>query len=279
MKKYTKKMMSMLAAVAICLCMLNVSMIDVQAQDKDIEEEIKEQVLKEFENNGEFARMQAYSSEVADAYIDELVKDRINQMNEASPLATDTYGKIAYCTVPVKKQTTTSNCSAATLLQTMYGLGKQSSISGSTDAQKMATLYNRYDNASAPGARRENGTGSLYVYEIALYLNNFVVSHKYTYVNVKGQGVSQPQFQNKIWDSLVYNRPVLLHAITSPLSYYKGKKLYHYLSLDSYNRETGTVTIKDCNYDASYGGTHQVSVEEAYNSVTVEPDRYLIYGQ
>lgn len=274
-KKMKNNMFIILFAVAFCFIFPS----NVQARDKDTEEEIKEQILKEFENNGEFARMQAYSSEIADAYIDELVKDRMNQMNEASPLATDTYGKTAYCTVPVKKQTTTSNCSAATLLQTMYGLGKQSSISGSTDAQKMATLYNRYDNASAPGARHENSTGPLYVYEIALYLNGFVSSHKYTYVDVRGQGVSQPQFQNKIWDSLVYGRPVLLHAITSPLSYYNGAYYAHYLSLDSYNRETGTVTIKDCHYDTRYGGAHQVSVKDAYNSVTIETGRYLIYGQ
>lgn len=254
--------------------------MNVKAQDKDIEEEIREQILQEYENDKEFARMQAYSSEVADAYIDELVADRINQMNAASPMSTDTYGKIAYCTVPVKTQTTTTNCSAATLLQTMYGLGKQNSISGSTDAQKMATLYNRYDDANAPGARRENGTGSLYVYEIALYLNGFVSSYKYAYVDVKGQSISESNFKDKIWNSLVHNRPVLLHAITSPLSYYGGAKYYHYLSLDTYNRETYKVTIKDCHYDSRYGGTHtQIPVSEAYQAVYSESGRYLIYGQ
>lgn len=272
--KRKKVLFGILFAAAFCL----VLPLNAKAQDNDIEEEIREQILREYENNKEFARMQAYSSEVADAYIDELVADRMNQMNAAAPMSTDTYGKIAYCTVPVKTQTTTSNCSAATLLQTMYGLGKQNSISGSTDAQKMATLYNRYDNASAPGARRENGTGSLYVYEIALYLNGFVSSYKYAYV--EGRTLSQSDFQNKIWNSLVYNRPVLLHAITSPLSYYGGAKYYHYLSLDTYNRETYKVTIKDCHYDSRYGGTHtQVPVSEAYQAVYNESDRYLIYGQ
>lgn len=269
-----KGLFGIIFVAAFCLSLS----LNVKAQDNDIEEEIKEQILKEYENDKEFERMQAYSSEVADAYIDELVADRMNQMNAAAPMSTDTYGKIAFCTVPVKKQTTTSNCSAATLLQTMYGLGKQNSISGSTDAQKMATLYNRYDDAKAPGARRENVTGPLYVYEIALYLNNFVSSYKYAYV--EGQTISQPNFQNKIWNSLVHNRPVLLHAITSPLSYYGGEKLYHYLSLDTYNKETGKVTIKDCNYDSRYGGTHtQIPVEQAYGTIIIESGRYLIYGQ
>lgn len=170
---HTKKgLFGIIFVTAFCLSLS----LNVKAQDNDIEEEIKEQILKEYENDKEFERMQAYSSEVA------------------------------------------------------------------------------------------------------LYLNNFVSSYKYAYVD--GQSISKSQFQDKIWNSLVHNRPVLLHAITSPLSYYGGKKLYHYLSLDTYNRETYTVTIKDCNYDSRYGGTHtQVSVDEAFETITMEPGRYLIYGQ
>ncbi|MBQ8412522.1 MAG: hypothetical protein IJX12_02810 [Lachnospiraceae bacterium] len=240
------------------------------------EEEIREEILENYAEDPEYNKMVAYSPELAEEYIDMLVQDRMGEQYQIEPTATDTYGTIAYCTVPVIEQSTTTNCSAATLLQTMYGLGKQSSVSGSTYAQKQSTLYNYTTNSSAPGARIESTPGtSLWVYEITLYLNSHLSSYSYEYR--LGENMGFEQFKTYIWDSLVHNRPVMLHANTKYLSYYNNTELYHYLSLDYYDRSRGIVTIKDCNYDDAYGGSHSaVPVLEAYYAINKTSGRYLI---
>ncbi len=239
------------------------------------EDEIREEIIEYYENDPEYIRMSENNPELADDYIDKLVQNKMDELQELKTRTTDTYGNVAYKTVPVITQSTTTNCSAATLLQTMYGLNKQNDVYGSTYAAKQATLYNYTSNSSAPGARIESSPGtSLWVYEIVSYLNNHLLSSYYSYR--VGTSMNIDEFKTYIWTSLVHDRPVMLHAYTSSLSYYNGNALYHYLSLDSYNRNTGVVTIKDCNY-SSYGGSHtNVPVCEAYYAIRNVSGRYLI---
>ncbi len=264
--------------IIICCLLMNMICIfwtlPVLASDR--EDDLRDELLEEYADDPEFMRMCRDNPQLANEYIEDLVQDRLNQSNGISILSTDPYGKEAYCTVPVKTQTTATNCSAATLLQTMYGLGKQGNIVGSTDSAKQATLYNYTTNSSAPGARVESPAGtSLYVYEIVSYLNNQVSNCKYEYT--VGTSLSLEQFKSRIWNSLVHNRPVMLHAKTKYLSYYNNTNLAHYLSLDYYNRENETVRIKDCNYNSTYGGSHSgVPVREAYYTIYKESGRYLI---
>ncbi len=153
------------------------------------------------------------------------------------------------------------------MLQTMYGLGKEDNIVGATNAQKQATLYNKTTHATAPGARMSNSSGSLIVYDITVYLNKQISSRKYQYT--LGANLSLPEFKNIVWDSLLYNRPIMLLVDTEEFDYYKGKAIDHYVSLDYYNKSSETIRIKDCNYDLTYGGTHTgVSIEEAYEAIS-----------
>lgn len=243
----------------------------------DEENEMFLEILNSYRGDPEFEKMLDYDEDMAYNYIWDLVYDKIDNDNTISPQYTNTYGTVAYCTVPVKTQTTSTNCSAATLLQTMYGLGKQNNISGSTDSAKMTTLYNYNTNASAPGARIESEWGSsLWVYEITLYLNNQISSRLYSYYN--GYDMTFTQFKDEVWDSLVYNRPVLLQAITDTLPYYNGNTLYHYLSVDQYDKSTAMMRIKDCNNNSSYGGTNTVTAYQAYGTIHRQDGeaRYLI---
>lgn len=264
----------MAAAMAVAL----VVPTGVQAEESsETLSNIISELERRYENDSEYNRMCQDAPEMAEQYILDLAKEQLNNMNNRERYANST-GEQATCTVPVKKQTTTSNCSTATLLQTMYGLGLQGKISGSTAAEKMNTLYNYTSNKTAPGARVSSPSGKpLYVYEIANYLNSKLSVHKYSYT--VGSSMSQSTFKRYVWNSLVNDRPVMLHAKTGYLDYYGSHNTSHYLSVDYYDKTNGKMRIKDCNYNSTYGGTHTVSVTDAYRTIHEESDRYLISNQ
>ena len=214
--------------------------------------------------------------DVAAQYVESLVEDLYKISQESSATSANSNGTEATCTVPVKTQTKSNNCSAATILQTLYGLGKQSKVVGATDSAKQNTIFNNYTtNTSAPGARNPSSTDdTLTVSEVTVFLNKFVSTHKYQFK--VGKSLSQPEFESLIWNSLVHNRPVLLHARTEFLEYYKGVSKKHYLSLDRYTKSTGKVRIKDCNYDKNYNGQHVETAERAYWCVNKIAGRYII---
>ena len=275
--KNKKNICSIFVALIMMLFCVQPIMIYAQEDTNDLQEEvIEDEILEYYTGDPEYNKMRNYSPKLAEEYIDALVQDKISYAYDISPTSTDSYGTIAYCTVPVIEQSTSSNCSAATLLQTMYGLGKQGNVVGSTYAQKQSTLYNYTSNTSAPGARIESTPGtSLWVYEIVLYLNSHLSTNLYSYK--QGYNMSISEFKTDIWDSLVHNRPVMLHAYTEYLGYYNGTGLYHYLSLDYYDRSREVVRIKDCNFDDNYGGSHSgVPVEEAFATIKRVSNRYLI---
>lgn len=273
----------------LILCIIMISCMNVVAanktgtaddnvQDSKLKEEIRNELLEEYADDKEFQMYMKMNPEAAAAYIECLVEDLITRMNETE-VNSSSNGKEASCTVPVKTQTTSVNCSAATILQTLYGLGKQGSVAGSTDSAKQSTIFNNYtNNKTAPGARDPKSTNTtLTVSEVTTYLNRFVSSPVYKYV--AGSGTGEESFKSIIWRSLVNNRPVLLHAKTEYFDYYDGHDSKHYLSLDWYSKESGKVRIKDCNYNSKYNGSHVVSWREAYNSIKKKAGRYIIAGQ
>lgn len=252
-----------------------------QEEADNVKEDIRRELLEEYAGDVEFQRFVEMNPEGAEAYIDELVEDLFARMSDSDVSVQSSGGKgtDAYCTVPVKKQTKSNNCSAATILQTLCGLGIQNKVVGSTDSAKIDTIFNNYTtNKKAPGARTPNSPyTTLTVGEVTNYLNRFVSSYKYKFV--LGEGLtSEKALGDLIWTSLLHNRPVLLHAKTGYLEYYGGHNSGHYLSVDWYCKTTGEVRIKDCNYQ-SYGGSHIEPLAKVYNSIHEEDNRYVIVGQ
>lgn len=98
-----------------------------------------------------------------------------------------------------------------------------------------------------------------------------------TYTYQAGTNMTLTTFESNIANSLTSWKSVILHAKTEGLTYYNNHVSGHYLSLDYINRTTDSVRIVDCNYSNSYYGTHWVTLGEAYNAVTCESGRYLIY--
>jgi len=177
-------------------------------------------------------------------------------------------GNECYQYVTNVMQTTTNNCGSTSTLQTLYGLNSASTVSGSTNAAKIATLDAEYNVASQ---------GSMMVYQVRDALNKYLIGNK-SYIYALGSGMTIDQFETNIANSLTYGKPVVLHARTGYLTYYGGKNLKHYLSLDYVNRTSDTVRIVDCNYDSTYYGIHNnVTLLDAYNTIHAESGRYLIY--
>lgn len=250
-----------------------------QDQTDRVKEDIRSELLEEYADDAEFKRMLDDNPEMANEYIESLVEDIYLGKNQISILSTSSDGTAAYCSVPIKKQTKNNNCSAATILQTLCGLGKQNQVVGSTDSAKQDTIFNNYTtNKSAPGARTPDSPyATLTVGEVTTFLNRFVSTYKYKFK--LGKNLQDKKALGElIWLSLLHNRPVLLHAKTGYLDYYENHNSGHYLSVDWYSKTTGEVRIKDCNYQ-KYGGSHIVTLKEAYDCVHTENGRYVIAGQ
>lgn len=165
------------------------------------------------------------------------------------------------------QQTKTYNCGTTNVLQALYGMGYQSQVSGNTDANKIQTIDTRYNI---------DAQGQTYVYQIVDALNYYIPGNT-TYTYTEMTNISISEFEYIIATSLTYCKPVILHAVTTPLDYYNGHTNYHYLCIDYINRTTDTVRIVDCHYSDAYYGVHYVSLQEAYETVTSISGRYIIH--
>lgn len=273
----TKKLLSLALAGAVAV------VFSSSVSALSTEDEIRTQVEQYYENDPMYNAMYDANPTIAEKYIDDVVNQKIENRSLQSQRASSNNQSIVFSYVTHVTQSTQTNCSAATTLQTMYGLGLEDNIYGSTNAVKQSTLYNMTTD-TIPGARRQappsEDDDELLVYEIGLYLNDQLnyenMGHLYDYTLGSGY-TTVDDFASKIGNSLYFDRPVLLHARTEFFNYYNGTALVHYLSLDLYNAVTRTVRIVDCNYDADFGGIHNnVPINEAYRSIHEVSGRYLI---
>ncbi len=173
---------------------------------------------------------------------------------------------MAYCTVPDIWQKP-NQCGAASAYQAISGAGGAGNIAGSSVEAKVETLWKEV---------RDDGQNSSVVWKITRSLNSYVPGGNYTYK--EGGVIGQSAFELYTAQSLLANHPVILHAITTNIDYYNKHYSRHYICVSGINRNTGIVTVVDCNNNESYHGTHTMSVTEAYGSITEEAARYLIYG-
>lgn len=75
-----------------------------------------------------------------------MLRSIVESQNSPSVFAVSPSDAKAYCDVPLKQQTKSYNCGFATMLQTLYGMGKQSAVSGNSDSAKMNQLEAESDN-------------------------------------------------------------------------------------------------------------------------------------
>lgn len=219
-------------------------------------------IYQEYEKDIQFNLMiKEYGEEYGRRFLNNVIK------REVASEVRDGGGNLCYQYVKNIMQTKYNNCGTTTVLQTLYGLNSANAVEGVSDYEKITTLDKKYN---------VSGQGSLYVYQVVNALAKYSTLGN-DYIYREGKALSLIQFENSIAQSLTSGKPVVLHARTEYLGYYGGKKLGHYLSLDSIDRNSHVVRIVDCNYDPSFYGQHYVTSTEAYETINKEAGRYLIY--
>lgn len=240
---------------------MTVSAEEVSTEDKSPYQKAYEDTVAEYENDKQFKLMvEDYGIE----YGEEFLRD-IAQMKVSNNLVRGGGGNVCYQYVTNIMQTKNYNCGSTTTLQTLYGLNSASNVSGSSYAAQISTLDARYN---------VDAQGSMMVYQVSNALKDY---GNRTYAYKTGDSMTLDQFEANVANSLTAGKPVILHAKTEQISYYKGKASNHYLSVDYVNRTTDRVRIVDCSFHQEFFGAHDVSLTDAYKSVSAVAGRYLIY--
>ena len=260
---FMNKSLSLLLVLTLIIGLFAMPMSFADSGDKEFKE-IYSRILDEYMQYEEFQTELKENRDEALRMIEDLANKEILANSSIQPRG-GTMGEAYDNDVELSIQADTYTCAYANILQVMYGLEKEHLIAGSTDEAKQRTIETEMGNYGS----------SPYVYQVKNYLNQYVSSSAYAYY--LGTSIStESDFANRVATSLVYERPVLLHAKTAPLGYYKGENLGHYLTVDYINQYTDTIRIVDTNYDPEFGGIHYVSQTEAYRTINWYSSRYLI---
>ena len=176
-------------------------------------------------------------------------------------------GNNLYTYIPLIQQTQTYNCGPTSALQVIYGMGAANNVSGTTDGDKINTLALQAD-ASSSGA---------IVYKLVNAINLYATANRH-YEYIQGNSLTQAQFQSKVETSLFYDLAPILHAKTEWLDYYEGHSSGHYIAVSELDKINGRITVKDCNYNNSYYGTHTEPISNFYDCIQNDLNgaRYLI---
>lgn len=229
-----------------------------------------QEVYEQYKEDEQFKMHYQYSPESAM----DMLRSIAESQNKPSVFAVSPGDAKAYCDVPLKQQTKSYNCGFATMLQTLYGMGKQSTVSGNSDSAKMDQLEAEMMEMKIQSG--QSGEKTAIVWMVASMLNSKTGS---SYKYVVGNSITQYEFYSLVRQSLTGNHPVILHARTKYLDYYDGNNYSHYLSLDQMDAGSDNFCrIADCNYKNEYYGYHNVTIQDAYETVSEEKGRYLIYN-
>ena len=170
-----------------------------------------------------------------------------------------------YVSSPIKliKQTTDYNCGATAALQVLYGCNCQGKVSGKNDSKKISTLMNDAETNA------EEGT---VVYKLKNALNKYsALKYKYT----SASKMDKSKLREFINNSLFYNTAPIIHAKTEKIEYYKKHVSGHYIAIQQLDLTTNKIRVYDCNNDTRYYGSHDITLDDAYASLT--GSRYLIH--
>ncbi|MCI7086367.1 MAG: hypothetical protein MR954_00855 [Lachnobacterium sp.] len=247
-------------AMLLCsvLCLFNMTSVFAMENEGSVE------IYEKYRNDIQFKMMQEeYGKDYADTFLSDVENMYIDIASMKN--ARGGGGNTCYQRVTNIQQTKSYNCGTTTVLQTLYGLGTQNKVAGKTNGDKIETLDKEYNVDSQ---------GSLMVYQVRDALNKY--SNK-SYIYELGSSMTKTGFEDRIAASLTAGKPVVLHARTEKITYYKGHSSGHYISLDYVDRLHGVVRLVDCNNNSNYYGVHpNVAVSDAYNAIAAS-GRYLIY--
>lgn len=228
-------------------------------------ENLRNKVLDEYMQLEEFQMHLKENPENALNMIDRIVDTKFKIASGGDMIIPQSgQGFIALINYPKFKQNNSYYCGPASALTAIYGMGKQSLVSGSTYSAKQETL------AKNMGTKQGDGT---IVYNMMVELNKYS-TEKYNYFYAP----TKDQMSLIIGGSLLSDNAPILHARTRHFEYYNGYDTGHYVTVVFQNirfedNEIGGLAVMDNNRTDTYYGTRDISLDEAYNSIR---GRYLI---
>lgn len=215
-------------------------------------------VQKEYQDDDQYQKMvDEFGEEYGRQFCEDVLQTRREELLRGGG------GNICYQYVTNIMQNKTYNCGSASVLQNLYGLGTAGNVPGTSNNEKMNAIDAAY-NVDAQGC--------LMVYQVRDALNTYSGR---SYIYEEGSTMTQAAFADKVAASLTNARPVILHAETYYLPYYGQNAMWHYISLDYINRSTQMVRLVDCNYMQEFYGVHEVTVSDAYATIS-HGGRYII---
>lgn len=255
MKGYKK-----LAALTCALVMLIALVPAAQAIETD--EMVAARVTQEFTSTEEYQRHVAANPEGAQIALQNAIDHELAM--QAQSLLRGGDASNAYVTIPLIRQPTYYTCGPTSVLQALYGAGYADAVPGKTDKEKIEDTL--WPECSV--------SGTAYVYRVVDTLNNYNTSAGYTYV--EGNKHSASWFELSVMSGLVNDNAPILHAKTQYIGYYNGHESGHFICVSGVNRNTGKVTVEDCNYNDPYYGSHTITSQEAVDCIGKVSGRYLI---
>lgn len=270
MKKFASIMLASVMLLSLPTSSFAESKFDLFKSEDTARKVIEKDVRDMYRNDKEFQMMvNEYGPKAGEEMIQMMVDSKLEKSAGARMIApTAVLFDTASVDAPLIKQINSYYCGPANALQVIYSLGKEGSVSGSTDSSKQSTLGSNMGTASGVGT---------YVYKMRNELNKYVSSNQFSYIQVKGN-LSYSDFLQGTFGSLANDRAPILHAKTQFLSYYNGYSTGHYITIQSVHGPSETCTLLDTNPNAKYYGYQNVPVSEAFDAVGALSGRYLIYN-
>lgn len=250
----------------LLIVMACVMLFSTTVYAKDMEKlrrEIEKEVTKEYNKSIQF---QLVVKEMGIEHGEKII-NRIVEKKLKKALGTEEKGgttQLAYADVKNIQQLYDANyCGPANALQAIYGMDQEDSVSGATDAAKQNTLANDMET---------DASGSI-VWKLTRELNEYSGNKQYDFE--EGENITLSEFETDVFTSLYYDRAPILHAKTQYISYYNNVEHGHYITIDCISSPDDQVNLCDT-YSHKFGD-HIVDLDEAWDSIHQEDERYLIY--
>lgn len=222
--------------------------------------------IKDVTENGS-----AHGEEMIESLAYSLQRNATTSQNELKQmLAAKKNARVDRVHAPIIAQYNSYSCGPCSALQALYVNQTEDLVSGTTDVAKQQTLASEMGTASGVGT---------YVYRLVDTINDYVdvSSPKTGYKYLVGSSMELSTFAANVSWSLIYDAPAILHCKTEYLSYYNGKSSGHYICVSDIAYDDSTIELADCNWTSAYRGYFTISTTEAYNSIHIPADRYLIF--
>ena len=234
---------------------------DEMINEDSLRETLYEKEIQSYMHDTEFQKAYEENPQLALKMIEQNVENQLDFIKTYQAYSVNSGNENGAWVDPILiMQKNSYFCGPCSALQAIAIYG--GSVSGASNNAKQDTL------AAAMGT---DATGT-YVYKVTNTLNKYVPGYSYKL----GGELTDFSFKYTVLNSLINEKAPILHARTKYLEYYNGHNTGHYICVTAINNVDNLIRLSDCNNNSKYYGTRSIPRVQAFNSITKEPERYLI---